>query len=115
MEPEYSVSNGIVDYNSDFPQSFTASCFDDSYMYLAYEGRFLNALEIISSGGKIENADTWIFKLDWNGNVKDSYKVSKDKKVKSMSTGKDGELYLCCEVEGIVKLFKITPGAPLSD
>lgn len=75
-------------------------------MYLAYEGRILNAQEIIMSGGKIENSDTWIFKLDWKGNVKDSYKVDKDKKVKSLSITQGGVLYLCCEGSGVVKLYK---------
>ncbi len=106
MVPEYSISRQSVNYLSDIPQSYTYSCFDDSYMYLAYEGRILNAQEIIMSGGKIENSDTWIFKLDWKGNVKDSYKVDKDKKVKSLSIAQGGVLYLCCEDSGVVKLYK---------
>lgn len=106
MNPKYYLIYDYVRYQTDIPTSYSVTCFDNSYMYLAYEGRILNAMEIIMNGGKIENSDTWIFKLDWDGNVKDSYFVGKDKKIKSMSTGKDGELYLCCEVEGIIKLFK---------
>ena len=91
---------------SGFPVAYTNYCYDDSYIYLAYEGRMLNPMEIIMNDGKIENVDTYIFKLDWDGNIRDSFIVSKDKKIKSMSIGPNGELYMSCEVEGILKLFK---------
>lgn len=107
IEPEYAiVSDILINYSAKAPTTYTCACFDDTYMYLAYEGRFIDAAEVIRNSGKIDNSDTWIFKIDWDGKVRDSYKVDKKNKIKSMSITKRGELYLCCEVEGITKLFK---------
>ena len=105
--PEYSTNNGVsINFASYIPLTYTYAHSDDSYMYLVYEGRSIYHEDIIRSGGKIENLETWIFKLDWDGNVVDTYKVSKEKKILSLSVTKNGALYLCCKEEGLIKLFK---------
>ena len=102
----YNVRNNNVDYDGDFIQGYIEFCYNDTEIWLAYQGRTMNPMEILMNDGKIENVDTYIFKLDWDGNIRDSFIVSKDKKIKSMSIGPNGELYMSCEVEGILKLFK---------
>ena len=110
MDAKYQkIGNYLRNDPSGISVAYTNYCYDDSHIYLAYQGRTLNPMEIFMSGGEIENADTYIFKLDWDGNIKNSFIVHKDKKIKSMSTGPNGELYLACEVEGILKLFKAKP------
>ena len=109
LAPKYSVKNNNVDYDGDFVQGYIGSCYNDNDIWLAYQGRMLNLTELLKNNGNVENADTYIFKLDWDGNIKDSFLVRKDKKIKSMSIGPDGQLYLACEVEGILKLFKAKP------
>ena len=109
LAPKYSVKNNNVDYDGDFIQGYIGSCYNDNDIWLAYQGRMLNLTELLKNNGNVENADTYIFKLDWDGNIKDSFLVRKDKKIKSMSIGPDGQLYLACEVEGILKLFKAKP------
>lgn len=105
--PEYAIASEIlINYLSKVPTSYVCACYNDSYMYLAYEGRFIDAAEVLRNGGKIDKSDTWIFKLDWNGNIMDSFKIANDKKVKSMSITANGELFLCCEIDGIIKLLK---------
>ena len=109
LAPKYSVKNNNVDYDGDFVQGYIGSCYNDNNIWLAYQGRMLNLTELLKNNGNVENADTYIFKLDWDGNIKDSFLVRKDKKIKSMSIGPDGQLYLACEVEGILRLFKAKP------
>jgi hypothetical protein len=108
MKPAYSVTRqDMVTFSMEVPVAYTQFCYNDEYMYLAYEGRMLNAPDIMRTGGKIEPADTWIFKLDWNGECKESF-IIRDKKVQSMSITKDGILYLSCEDAGVLKLYKAT-------
>ena len=109
LAPKYSVKNNNVDYDGDFVQGYIGSCYNDNDIWLAYQGRMLNLMELLKNNGNVENADTYIFKFDWDGNIKDSFLVRKDKKIKSMSIGPNGQLYLACEVEGILKLFKAKP------
>ena len=110
MDAKFQKIGNYIRYDqSGIPKAYSNYCYDDSYIYLAYEGQMLNPMEILMNDGKIENVDTYIFKLDWDGNIKGSFLVRKDKKIKSMSIGPDGELYMSCEVEGILKLFKAKP------
>ena len=109
LAPKYSVKNNNVDYDGDFVQGYIGSCYNDNDIWLAYQGRMLNLTELLKNNGNVEKADTYIFKLDWDGNIKDSFLVRKDKKIKSMSIGPNGQLYMSCEVEGILKLFKAKP------
>ena len=107
MDAKFQKIGNYIRYDqSGIPHAYSNYCYDDSNIYLAYEGQMLNPMEILMNDGKIENVDTYIFKLDWDGNIKGSFIVHKDKKIKSMSIGPKGELYLACEVEGILKLFK---------
>ena len=86
--------------------AYTHACYDDSYMYLAYDGRTIDTMEYIQNNGEMEKAERWVFKFDWDGNVIDVYKVSKEKEIVSLSVTKNGDLYLCCKEEGLIKLFK---------
>jgi hypothetical protein len=86
--------------------AYTHACYDDSYMYLAYNGRTIDAMEYIQNNCEMEKAESWVFKFDWDGNVIDVYKVSKEKEIVSLSVTKNGDLYLCCKEEGLIKLFK---------
>ena len=86
--------------------AYTHACYDDSYMYLAYDGRTLDTMEYIQDNGEMEKAERWVFKFDWDGNVVNAYKVSKEKEIVSLSVTKNGDLYLCCKEEGLIKLFK---------
>lgn len=106
ITPQYSINNSTITYLSNKPISYKYACFDDSYMYLVYEGRFIKSEDIIKNGGKAEKTDTWIFKIDWEGNFKDCFLVSKDKDIKSISIAPGGVLYLCCESDGLIKLYK---------
>ena len=106
LTPKYIVKNNNVDYDGNFVQSYIKSCYNGTDIWLAYQGRMLDPMTLLANEGEIEKSRTYIFKLDWDGNVKDSFLVGKDKKIKSMSTGSGGELYLSCEVDGILKLFK---------
>ena len=106
LTPNYSVKYNRVDYDGNFVQSYIKSCYNETDIWLAYQGRMIDPMTLLANEGNLEKAQTYIFKLDWNGNIKDSFIVRKDKKIKSMSIGPNGELYMSCEVEGILKLFK---------
>lgn len=106
ITPSYSVSrDGMVNYSMEIPVSYTYSCFNDNEIFMAYEGRILDGQEIIKTGGKIDSADTWIFRLNWEGECKEGFFI-RNKKVQSLSISKDGTLYLCCEDDGVLKLYK---------
>ena len=63
-------------------------------MYLAYDGRTIDTMEWIQNNGVMEKAERWVFKFDWDGNLIDVYKVSKEKEIVSLSVTKNGDLYL---------------------
>ena len=107
LRPVYTRLQNIVQSRTKtIPEAYTYACYDDSYMYLAYDGRTIDAMEYIQNNGEMEKAESWVFKFDWDGNVIDVYKVSKEKEIVSLSVTKNGDLYLCCKEEGLIKLFK---------
>jgi hypothetical protein len=105
LNPEYSIRNNYVLSGSDIVRGYFCSTYNDTDIWLAYDGRMLSLMEILDNGGAITSSDSYIFRLDWDGNIRESYRLHKDKKIKSMSIGPKGELYMSCEVEGILKLF----------
>ena len=107
LRPGYTtLQNIMVNRTKTLTYSYRCACYDDSYMYLAYDGRTIDAMEYIQNNGEMEKAESWVFKFDWDGNVIDVYKVSKEKEIVSLSVTKNGDLYLCCKEEGLIKLFK---------
>ena len=107
LKPGYTtLQNIMVNRTKTLTYSYRCACYDDSYMYLAYDGRTIDAMEYIQNNGVMEKAESWVFKFDWDGNVIDVYKVSKEKEIVSLSVTKNGDLYLCCKEEGLIKLFK---------
>ena len=107
LRPGYTtLQNIMVNRTKTLTYSYRCACYDDSYMYLAYDGRTIDAMEYIQNNGVMEKAESWVFKFDWDGNVIDVYKVSKEKEIVSLSVTKNGDLYLCCKEEGLIKLFK---------
>ena len=107
LRPVYTRFQNIVQNSTKtLTFAYTHACYDDSYMYLAYDGRTIDTMEYIQNNGVMEKAETWVFKFDWDGNVIDVYKVSKEKEIVSLSVTKNGDLYLCCKEEGLIKLFK---------
>ena len=107
LRPVYTrVHNIVQNRTKTITYAYTDACYDDSYMYLAYDGRTLDTMEYIQDNGEMEKAERWVFKFDWDGNVIDVYKVSKEKEIVSLSVTKNGDLYLCCKEEGLIKLFK---------
>jgi len=109
LNPEYSIRNNYVLSGSDIVRGYFCSTYNDTDIWLAYDGRMLSLMEILDNGGAITSSDSYIFRLDWDGKIRESYRLRKDKKIKSMSIGPNGQLYLACEVEGILKLFKAKP------
>lgn len=105
LRPGYTRVHNIISTKT-LTYAYTDACYDDSYMYLAYDGRTIDAMEWIQNNGVMEKAESWVFKFDWDGNVIDVYKVSKEKEIVSLSVTKNGDLYLCCKEEGLIKLFK---------
>ena len=107
LRPGYTtLQNIMVNFTKTITEAYMDACYDDSYMYLAYNGRTIDAMEYIQNNGEMEKAESWVFKFDWDGNVIDVYKVSKEKEIVSLSVTKNGDLYLCCKEEGLIKLFK---------
>jgi hypothetical protein len=107
LRPVYTrVHNIVQNRTKTLTYAYTHACYDDSYMYLAYDGRTIDTMEYIQNNGVMEKAERWVFKFDWDGNVIDVYKVSKEKEIVSLSVTKNGDLYLCCKEEGLIKLFK---------
>lgn len=107
LRPGYTtLQNIMVNRTKTLTYAYRYACYDDSYMYLAYDGRTIDAMEYIQNNGEMEKAESWVFKFDWDGNVVDAYKVSKEKEIVSLSVTKNGDLYLCCKEEGLIKLFK---------
>lgn len=106
LRPGYTRVHNIINNTKTLTYAYTDACYDDSYMYLAYDGRTIDAMEWIQNNGEMEKAESWVFKFDWDGNVIDVYKVSKEKEIVSLSVTKKGDLYLCCKEEGLIKLFK---------
>ena len=107
LRPEYTtLQNIMVNRTKTITYAYTDACYDDSYMYLAYDGRTIDTMEWIQNNGVMEKAERWVFKFDWDGNMIDVYKVSKEKEIVSLSVTKNGDLYLCCKEEGLIKLFK---------
>ena len=107
LRPGYTtLQNIMVNFTKTITEAYMDACYDDSYMYLAYNGRTIDAMEYIQNNGVMEKAESWVFKFDWDGNVIDVYKVSKEKEIVSLSVTKNGDLYLCCKEEGLIKLFK---------
>ena len=107
LRPEYTtLQNIMVNRTKTITEAYRYACYDDSYMYLAYDGRTIDAMEYIQNNGVMEKAERWVFKFDWDGNMIDVYKVSKEKEIVSLSVTKNGDLYLCCKEEGLIKLFK---------
>ena len=107
LRPEYTTLQNIVQSRTKtITEAYTYACYDDSYMYLAYYGRTIDTMEWIQNNGVMAKAESWVFKFDWDGNVIDVYKVSKEKEIVSLSVTKNGDLYLCCKEEGLIKLFK---------
>jgi hypothetical protein len=107
LRPVYTRFQNIVQNRTKtLTYAYTHACYDDSYMYLAYDGRTIDTMEYIQNNGVMEKAERWVFKFDWDGNVIDVYKVSKEKEIVSLSVTKNGDLYLCCKEEGLIKLFK---------
>ena len=105
LRPGYTRVHNIISTKT-LTYAYTDACYDDSYMYLAYDGRTIDAMEWIQNNGVMEKAERWVFKFDWDGNMIDVYKVSKEKEILSLSVTKNGDLYLCCKEEGLIKLFK---------
>ncbi len=107
LRPVYTrVHNIVQNRTKTVTFAYTHACYDDSYMYLAYDGRTIDTMEYIQNNMVMEKAESWVFKFDWDGNVIDVYKVSKEKEIVSLSVTKNGDLYLCCKEEGLIKLFK---------
>ena len=107
LRPVYTrVQNIVQNRTKTITEAYTYACYDDSYMYLAYYGRTIDTMEWIQNNGVMAKAESWVFKFDWDGNVIDVYKVSKEKEIVSLSVTKNGDLYLCCKEEGLIKLFK---------
>ena len=107
LRPEYTtLQNIMVNRTKTLTYAYRYACYDDSYMYLAYDGRTIDAMEYFQNNGEMEKAESWVFKFDWDGNVVDVYNVSKEKEIVSLSVTKNGDLYLCCKEEGLIKLFK---------
>ncbi len=107
LRPVYTrVHNIVQNRTKTVTFAYTHACYDDSYMYLAYDGRTIDTMEYLQNNMVMEKAESWVFKFDWDGNVIDVYKVSKEKEIVSLSVTKNGDLYLCCKEEGLIKLFK---------
>ena len=66
------------------PTSYYCECYDDTYFYLTFVGRFIDSDETIFTVDR-----SYIFKFDWDGNFVDSYYV--DHFVSSMSLSSDGQ------------------------
>ena len=105
LNPDYSVTPSGISYQMDIPSAYITSCYNKSDIYLVYEGRIMNTMDLIMNGGTSAPIDNYIFKLDWNGNFKESY-VVKGKTIYSISVTSKDELYISCMESGLIKLYK---------
>ncbi len=100
---DYRINGDMIQYVNGVPHSYMASCYNDSCIYMAYEG-FVKK-EYDNQEGNYTNNKTWFFKFDWNVNILKAFYVE-NIKVLSLSLGLNNTLYVGCKVDGELKLAK---------
>lgn len=100
--PEYSISDNFISFTGQVTRSYQSSCFNDSVIVLAYEGRKLNPLNFATDN----NYSVWFFMIDWNGNLLNSYKIKDGKNILCMSLSTDNSLYITCKESGSLQVYK---------
>lgn len=101
IAPEYSISNNSIVFTGQVTRSYQASCFNDSTIVLAYEGRKFNPMNFMTEN----NYYVWLFMFDWNGNLIKSYKMV-GKNILCMSFSSSDALYITCKESGNLVVYK---------
>lgn len=101
IAPEYSISNNSIAFSGQVTRSYQASCFNDSMIVLAYEGRKFNPMNFTTDNSYY----VWLFMFDWNGNLINSYKMV-GKNILCMSLSSDDSLYITCKESGYLKVYR---------
>lgn len=101
---DYKIDGDMIQYLNNTPHSYMASCYNDTIIYLAYEGVVKKHNSVIETQTD-NNNNTWIFKLDWDGNILNSYYIQ-NIKILSLSLGLNNTLYYGCKLNGEIKLAK---------
>jgi hypothetical protein len=103
IEPTYRFDDGNqIVFDRIAPYAYRGHCVDDNYFYVSYVGDYF-------SGEKhLKEFSSWIFKLDWNGNLIDSFHSSKYINTLSKSPGEDVFYGRGFDEDGTTVLWKLS-------
>ena len=102
FHPSYKISEGEICFDKKVPYTYRAYFAADDGLYLSYAGFFYDRKF------KFQNAESWVFKFDWDGNFIKSY--HSDKYLSSLSLSSDGKTFYGkgYDENGNVVLWRLT-------
>lgn len=116
--PRYFTDGRYLFYELWNAYSYVSACSDDNYIYLLYDGKmradgypvYKGGMEsgvptMISAAGDTDLKDMTLIALDWDGNLKGSWRIHNVNTITEISsTGIEGEVYVCVTDRGDLPL-----------
>ncbi len=99
LKAEYGLENGddsslpSLYFKGMVPSAYSCFCTDDTHLYLCYNGTFCSNME------EQDKMPTYIFKMDWDGNIKDVYKYGIN--ILSLSKSKDKDTFYVSVIDSV--------------